>query len=152
MSKKNKETGKVEVEEQKYKELQVAYDEYVFRMKGRIEKNEKVEIKPYEKWIRKVKKSDEHGNEVEAEVVGDTGETKNEKFRRLAVKRMKKALMVLNTIINLSSNQYESSVEEQTKIINALRLKVLDIENAFQVSEKQASLFDFESEKEKQEI
>jgi len=155
MSKKNKnkeieyseETENVlaEKEELKQKELQNAYDGYVYRMQGRIEKDEKVEIKSYEQWIRKAKKTNEHGNLIEVEVAGDTGETKSEKFRRLAVKRMEKALTALDTVMNLSSNVYESTFEEQAQIVNALRLKVLDIENSFKVQEKKENLFDFEA-------
>jgi len=147
MSKKNKketelseeaEIATLEAEEQKHKELQEAYDAYVYRMNARI-----LEVKPYEKWVRKVKKIDEHLNTVEVEAAGDTGETKNEKFRRLAVKRMEKALTTLDTIMNLSSNQYESTGEEQTKIVNALRQKVLDIEDSFKVQQKEITQFIF---------
>ena len=155
MSKKNKNKGiefseetekaLTEAEEQKHLELQKAYDEYAERTYTRRGMNEQVETKPYEKWIRKAKKIDPHGNLIEIEVAGDTGETKNEKFRRLALSRMTKALTALDTIMNLSSNQYESTPEEQTKIVNVLRLKVLDIENSFKVQEKQESLFKFET-------
>jgi len=143
MSKKNKNLEKTEAEEQEHAERQDAYDEYNARMRVREENGEKVEIKPYEKWIRKAKKIDEHLNEILIEVAGETGETKNEKFQRLAVKRMNKARTVLDTIMNLSSAQYESSSEEQAKIVTTLRSKVLDIENSFKVKQKEIEDFVF---------
>lgn len=129
-------------QEQKIEELGALYTEYKMRMEKRIELNEKVEIKPLEKWIRKVKKI-ENGIEQEIEVPGDTGETKNEKFKRLAVSRTMKALLEMDKILNLATGQYESSPEEQAKIVNALRLKVLDIENSFKVQEKKEDTFSF---------
>lgn len=143
MSKKNKNLEKTEAEEQKHRELQEAYDAYVYRMQGRTEKDEKVEVKPYEKWVRKAKGTDENLNETITEVAGETGETKNEKFKRLAMKRMNKARTVLDTIMNLSSAQYESSPEEQAKIVTALRSKVLEIENSFKVKQKEIEDFVF---------
>ena len=159
MSKKNKnieieyskeaeeELNRIEAKKQEdeHIELQKQYDEYNARMQTRQDAGETVTVKAFEQWIRKAKKTDAHGNLIEVEVAGDTGETKSEKFRRLAVKRMEKALTALDTIMNLSSNVYESTAPEQEKIVNALRLKVLDIENSFKVQEKKVTLFDFEA-------
>ena len=158
MSKKNKnkeieyskeaedELNRIEAEKQEdeHIKLQKLYDEYNARMQNRQSAGEALTIKPFEQWIRKAKKTNEHGNLIEVEVAGDTGETKSEKFRRLAVKRMEKTLTALDTVMNLSSNVYESTFEEQAQIVNALRLKVLDIENSFKVQEKKENLFDFE--------
>jgi len=159
MSKKNKNKGiefseeaeeelnriEAEKQEDEHIKLQKLYDEYNARMQTRQDAGDPVTVKAFEQWIRKAKKTDAHGNLIEVEVAGDTGETKSEKFRRLAVKRMEKALTALDTIMNLSSNVYESTAPEQEKIVNALRLKVLDIENSFKVQEKKENLFDFEA-------
>lgn len=114
---------------------QKSYDEYVRRIEARIAKGETLEVKPFQNWIRKGK--DKDGNEVE--VAGDSGETKHERFVRLVENRMTTALTALDTVMNLSSNQYDSTEAEQAKIVNALKLKVLDIENSFKAQSKEES-------------
>lgn len=129
-----------EAEEAKHIVLQTRYDEYNARMQNRQGAGEKVTVKAFEQWVRKAKNPD--GSDTV--LPGDTGETKNEKFRRLAVKRTEKALRALHGVMALSSVVYESTPEEQTKIVNALRLAIMDIETSFKVVEKKESLFDFD--------
>lgn len=144
MSNKKKEQLEKEQKDEMMKaELQKRYEEYKERISRRIELDEKVEIVPYEKWVRKLKKTNSNGILTEVEVAGISGETKNEIFRRLAISRMEKALKDLDLIMSLSSIQYQSTEEEQARIITALRLKVIDIENSFKSREKKTESFTF---------
>lgn len=135
----NKTRKEKEQEEKLRKEsLQTDYKTYSDRIEARKAKGEEIEAKPFEKWIRKAKKTID-GIETEIEVPGDTGETKKEKFKRLIDSRMVKVLNDMDLIINLSSPQYEPYDTE--KIVNALRLKVLDIENSFKSQKKEEKKF-----------
>lgn len=58
-------------------------------------------------------------------------ESAADKFRRLANKRVPKAIKVLNNIRGLgNSRQYESTEEQRVKIINALRDALKSVETA----------------------
>ncbi len=144
MSNKKIKEEKEAKEEQRIAEVQKDYETYVSRIQKRIELQEEIEIKPFENWVRKVKKTID-GIEQEIELSGDTGETGAEKFKRLVEKRMIKALDSLDLIINLSAPQYESTEKQQIQVVNALRLKVLDIENSFKVREKKEEKFILEA-------
>ncbi len=122
--------------EQRANKIASDYEEYKERIDERIEHGEKIELKPLEKWIRKVTKKNTDGTEETIEVSGDSGETRSEKFKRLVEKRMVKALDDLDLIMNLSTPQYESTEKQQLQVVNALRLKVLDIENSFKAQTK----------------
>jgi hypothetical protein len=138
MSNKTKELSRKEkeaIEESRKATLKSDYEIYVNRITARKEAGEEIEVKPYEKWVRKAKRTDTAGIESEIEVAGDSGETGKERFKRLADKRVSSALKKLDLIMNLSASQYEPYDTE--KIINALRLKVLDIENSFKVTAKE---------------
>lgn len=137
--------SKKEIEQEKAERRQnnqEAYEKYVERIEARQKAGETIEIKPFEKWIRKAKRII-NNEEVEIEVTGDTGETKSEKFRRLGSTRMTKALEALDLIMNLSSPQYEADENDVVKMVNALRLKVLDIENSFKSQAKEEAKFSF---------
>jgi hypothetical protein len=60
------------------------------------------------------------------------GETKNEKFKRLAAMRVTNALKKIGLIGNLAGSGYESSAEEVEKIISALKACVGEVEEKFQ--------------------
>jgi len=135
MSKKQKNTD-AEMQEQKHEEkLHTDYKEYVQNMEDRIKAGEELKVKPFDDWIRKATRLKD-GNEIEITVSGDSGETRHARFIRLKNKRMPQVLKALDGIINLSSPAYESSPEEQTKILNAIRLKLIDVENSFKAQEK----------------
>lgn len=136
--KQNQNQKETEVKEQARKEqIQIDYKGYVERMQER-----NLEVKTYDAWIRKAKRVI-NGETIEIEVSGDSGETKNQRFKRLGKSRMIKALDALDMLINLSSAQYEATPEEVTKMINALNLKVLDIKNSFESQAKPIDEFDF---------
>lgn len=61
----------------------------------------------------------------------ETGETKADKFRRLANMRVSKVLSGIKNIGNLAGPGYESTIEQRTKIIEALNTAVDDVENKF---------------------
>lgn len=70
-----------------------------------------------------------------------TGETKQEKFVRLAKIRMNKVLHALDTIKNLSGNGYESTPEQTKKMIDTLKSKVSEIETSFSKTKKDSEKF-----------
>jgi hypothetical protein len=141
--KQNQTKKEIETQEQnRIQQIESDYKEYVGRIEARIEVGEKLEIKPFDKWIRKATKT--LGDQTfEISVSGDSGETKNQRFKRLGKARMIKALDALDMLINLSSAQYDASPEEVTMMINALNLKVLDIKNSFESQVKPIDEFEF---------
>ncbi len=60
------------------------------------------------------------------------GETKEEKFKRLAGKRVNVALDKIRIIGNLASNQYAFNAEQVENIMTALKSAVAEIEGKFQ--------------------
>ena len=70
-------------------------------------------------------------------------ETKEEKFKRLAEKRVNVALDKLRLIGNLASSQYSFSPEQIERIITTLQSAVAEIEEKFQKPlEKSAKKFE----------
>jgi 23S rRNA pseudoU1915 N3-methylase RlmH len=137
-NKKQESKKEIEAKEEARKELiQTDYKEYVERMEIR-----QLEVKPFNQWVRKAKKII-NGETIEIEVSGDSGETKNQRFKRLGKARMIKALDALDMLINLSTAQYEATPEEVAKMINALNQKILDIKNSFESQIKPIEQFDF---------
>lgn len=65
------------------------------------------------------------------------GETKHDKFKRLANQRVKNALKKVELIGNLSSSGYEYSPEEVDKIFAALQQVVENTKARFSKSKKQ---------------
>ncbi len=59
------------------------------------------------------------------------GESKNEKFKRLATKRVKNAISKVELIANLASSSYEYTPEEVEKILNTLQGSVDKVKAAF---------------------
>jgi len=134
----------IEAEEiERVKTLEENYKEYIENMQNRLESGELLEVKEFAQWKRNVTKNRDDGSEVTIEVSGDTGETKNQKFTRLAKARMIKCLDDLSLLINLSSPQYEPHSEQVEKMLNALKLKVQDIEKSFAAQKKDKSSFEF---------
>ncbi|MDD5496498.1 MAG: hypothetical protein PHP46_05310 [Candidatus Omnitrophica bacterium] len=67
----------------------------------------------------------------EKEVKDVQGESKSDKFKRLATKRVKNAISKVELIANLSGSSYESTPEEVEKILAALQGSVDKVKAAF---------------------
>ena len=63
--------------------------------------------------------------------MADQAETKSDKFKRLATKRVKNAIDKVELITNLSGSSYEYTSEEVEKILNALQGSVDKVKAAF---------------------
>ncbi|MFA6142089.1 MAG: hypothetical protein WC738_02210 [Candidatus Omnitrophota bacterium] len=59
------------------------------------------------------------------------GESKSDKFKRLASKRVVNAISKIELIANLSASSYESTPEEVAKILAALQGSVDKVKAAF---------------------
>lgn len=59
------------------------------------------------------------------------GETKEQRFQRLATKRTQTALQKIRLLGNLTSSSYGYTPEQATKIISALRAAVSAVEAKF---------------------
>jgi len=59
------------------------------------------------------------------------GETKEQRFQRLAIKRTQAALQKIRLITNLTSSSYAYTPEQAAKIIGALRAAVDTVEAKF---------------------
>jgi hypothetical protein len=59
------------------------------------------------------------------------GETKEQRFQRLATKRTQAALQKIRLLGNLSGSSYSYTLEQAEKIVNALRLAVDAVEAKF---------------------
>ena len=129
---------KEQKEQERMNQIKENYAEYVKNIEARVAVGETLEVAPYEKWIRKATKEG-----VEVEVSGDSGETKNQRFKRLGKARMIAVLDNMDLLINLSAPQYEANPDEIAKMVTVLRLKVLDIENSFKATAKAETKFDF---------
>ncbi len=72
------------------------------------------------------------------------GETKGERFTRLARSRVTKALNAIRTIGNLSGSEYESTDEQRDKLFAALRNAVDECEQKlYKVKASRKTEFDF---------
>ncbi len=69
------------------------------------------------------------------------GESKSDKFKRLASKRVVNAIQKIELIANLSASSYESSPEEVTKILTALQGSVDKVKAAFSKQKIEKSVF-----------
>jgi hypothetical protein len=65
------------------------------------------------------------------EVQGEVGETKEQKFARLATKRTQAALQKIRLITNLTGSSYAYTPEQAAKIISSLRAAVNVVEAKF---------------------
>ena len=70
----------------------------------------------------------EEGTKPEA---SKSAETKNEKFKRLATKRVENAIKKVELIGHLSASSYESSPEEVEKIIAAIQAALDGVKEKF---------------------
>ena len=59
------------------------------------------------------------------------GESKSDKFKRLASKRVVNAIQKIELIANLSASSYESTPEDVAKILTALQGSVDKVKAAF---------------------
>lgn len=69
------------------------------------------------------------------------GESKGDKFKRLASKRVVSAIQKIELITNLSASSYESTPEEVTKILAALQASVDKVKAAFSKQKIEKSVF-----------
>ncbi len=60
------------------------------------------------------------------------GESKEDRFKRLAELRVNRALDKIRLIGNLASSQYEFSAEQIEKIFVAIQAAIADVEEKFQ--------------------
>ncbi len=68
---------------------------------------------------------------AESEEKDVAGESKSDKFKRLASKRVVNAIQKIELITNLAASSYESTPEEVTKILAALQGSVDKVKAAF---------------------
>jgi len=108
------------------KDIKVSYDEYVNNMKKR---GLQAEVKPFDKWVRKIKDPDDSSKKIT--VAGDSGESKTEKFSRLGTDRLKKALKAIKALKNLSGSQYEHTPEQIDVIEEKLQAALDDTISSF---------------------
>ena len=67
----------------------------------------------------------------EKETKNVSGESKSDKFKRLATKRVKNAISKVELIANLSGSGYEYTPEQVEKILSALQGSVDKVKAAF---------------------
>lgn len=111
--------------------LRESYEFYRSNILERKNYGEDLEVKEYGQWVRKTVRNID-GVVQEVEVSGDSGETKQARFTRLASKRMNSTLAELDKIITLGGNNYESTPEQRSKIITTLQTKVAELEAALE--------------------
>lgn len=111
------------------KDVKEGYNEYVERMKAR---GLQAEIKPYEKWVRKI--TDPNDENKKITVCGDSGESKEDKFSRLGTDRLKKALTAIRALKNLSNSAYAYKPEQIEVMEEKLHAAVDDTINSFSTS------------------
>ena len=70
-------------------------------------------------------------NVEETEVKNVEGESKSDKFKRLATKRVQNAVAKVELIANLSGSGYEYTPEQVEKILNTLQGSVDKVKAAF---------------------
>ena len=73
----------------------------------------------------------ESTEENEVKSAEGAGESKSDKFKRLATKRVKNAISKVELITNLAGSGYEYTPEEVEKILNALQGSVDKVKAAF---------------------
>ena len=69
------------------------------------------------------------------------GESKSDKFKRLASKRVVNAIQKIELIANLSASSYESTPEEVTKILTAPQGSVDKVKAAFSKQKIEKTVF-----------
>ena len=69
------------------------------------------------------------------------GESKSDKFKRLASKRVVNAIQKIELIANLSASSYESTPEEVEKILTALQGSVDKVKAAFSKQKIEKTVF-----------
>src|SRR4030065_701367 len=93
MVKKNKQDI-AKIEQDRKEKLDADYAFYFENMEARISAGEKLEIKPFDTWVRKAIKTMPDTSTVEIQVSGDSGETKHARFVRIKNMRMAKILIL----------------------------------------------------------
>jgi hypothetical protein len=78
---------------------------------------------------------------AENEVDNVAGESKSDKFKRLASKRVANAIQKIELITNLSASSYESTPEEVDKILTALQSSVDKVKASFAKQKIEKTVF-----------
>ena len=78
---------------------------------------------------------------AENEVDDVAGESKGDKFKRLASKRVVNAIQKIELLTNLAGSGYESTPEEVTKILTALQGSVDKVKAAFSKQKIEKTVF-----------
>ena len=78
---------------------------------------------------------------AENEVNDVAGESKSDKFKRLASKRVVNAIQKIELITNLAAPSYESTPEEVAKILAALQGSVDKVKAAFSKQKIEKTVF-----------
>ena len=78
---------------------------------------------------------------AENEVDDVVGESKSDKFKRLASKRVVNAIQKIELITNLAAPSYESTPEEVTKILAALQGSVDKVKAVFSKQKIEKTVF-----------
>jgi len=68
---------------------------------------------------------------ISGEEAADKNETKEEKFKRLADRRVNNALDKIRLIGNLASSQYAFTSDQVDKIVQSLKATIADVEDKF---------------------
>ncbi|MDD5423130.1 MAG: hypothetical protein PHT32_06910 [Candidatus Omnitrophica bacterium] len=77
----------------------------------------------------------------ESEEKNVAGESKSDKFKRLASKRVVNAISKVELIANLAGSSYEYTPEEVTKILTALQGSVDKVKAAFSKQKIEKTVF-----------
>ena len=78
---------------------------------------------------------------AENEVDDVAGESKSDKFKRLASKRVVNAIQKIELITNLAAPSYEYTPEEVAKILTALQGSVDKVKSAFSKQKIEKTVF-----------
>lgn len=78
---------------------------------------------------------------ADMEEKGPAGESKSDKFKRLASKRVVNAIQKVELIANLAAPSYEYTQEEVTKILGALQGSVDKVKAAFSKQKIEKTVF-----------
>jgi hypothetical protein len=78
---------------------------------------------------------------AENEAENIAGESKSDKFKRLAAKRVVNAIQKIELITNLSASSYEYTPEQVEKIVTALQGSVDKVKAAFAKQKIEKTIF-----------
>lgn len=109
-----------------------AYVIYKQRMEQRIKTGEAIKVKPRNEWQKTIEKNVD-GKTVKTIVCGESGETSQEKAKRLGTSRMKKVLSAMKGLkILATSSQYKFTDEQVKYITSKINDAALDVISSFE--------------------